>query len=138
MGVGNGVTYEFGPFRLEGKERRLLHDGKVIPLPPKAFDTLLVLVQNTGRLVGREDLIRAVWGDTFVEENNLTVNISLIRKALVQQDHEFEYIETVPKHGYRFLVQVQEVIDEPAALQEQELNQAPASASPGRASRKGR
>jgi DNA-binding winged helix-turn-helix (wHTH) protein len=130
MTTQNNHSYKFGPFRLEGQERRLLHNGKVVPLPPKAFDTLLVLIQNSGRLVDREMLIRAIWGDAFVEENNLSVNISLIRKALAQSGTEFEYIETVPKHGYRFVAKVQGVIDDPSTSPEQELGQDQIAASP--------
>jgi hypothetical protein len=74
--------YEFGPFRLEPAEHLLLRDGQVIPLAPKVFDTLLVLVQNSGHLVDKDELLRRVWPDTFVEEGNLTKNIFALRKIL--------------------------------------------------------
>ena len=74
--------FAFGPFRLDSTNRRLLRDQKPMPLPPKAFDTLVYLVENSGRLVSREELIQNVWPDSVVEDANLTVNISLLRKAL--------------------------------------------------------
>ena len=106
----DNLFYEFGPFRMESRERRLIRDGELVPLPPKAFDILLVLIRNGGRLVEREELIKTVWGNAFVEENNLSVNISLIRKALTNHDDgSTEYIETIPKHGYRFVASVRSI-----------------------------
>ena len=90
--------YEFGPFRLETGERRLLRDGRPIRLRGKVFDTLCVLVARPGRLVEKDDLISAVWPDTVVEENNLAHNINALRKAL----GDGALIETVPGKGYRF------------------------------------
>src|SRR6516164_7244971 len=92
--------YEFGPFRLEPAERKLLRENEVIALTPKAFDTLVVLVRNSGHLLEKEELIGMLWPDSFVEEGNLTNNISQLRKALGEGP---EYIETVPKKGYRAL-----------------------------------
>ena len=92
--------YEFGPFRLEPAERKLLRAGKAVALTPKAFDTLHLLVRNSGHLVEKDELIGTLWPDSVVEEGNLTTNIFLLRKALGQDP---EYIETVPKRGYRFL-----------------------------------
>ena len=92
--------YEFGAFRLEPVERKLLRGSEVVALTPKAFDTLHVLVRNSGHLVEKEELIRLLWPDTFVEEGTLTNNIFLIRKALGE---DVAYIETVPKRGYRFV-----------------------------------
>jgi len=74
--------YEFGPFRLDPAKRVLLRDGEPVPLTPKAFETLLVLVQNNGQPISRDDLMQAVWPDSFVEEGNLTQNIFVLRKAL--------------------------------------------------------
>jgi len=91
-------VYEFGPFRLETSERRLLRDGSPIRLRGKVFDTLCVLVSRPGRLVEKDDLIAAVWPDTVVEENNLAHNINALRKAL----GDGTLIETVPGKGYRF------------------------------------
>jgi predicted ATPase/DNA-binding winged helix-turn-helix (wHTH) protein len=92
-------VYEFGPFRLEISERRLLRDGRRVPLRAKVLDTLCVLVSRSGRLVGKDDLIAAVWPDSIVEENNLAHNINALRKAL----GDARLIETVPGKGYRFL-----------------------------------
>jgi DNA-binding winged helix-turn-helix (wHTH) protein/TolB-like protein/Flp pilus assembly protein TadD len=95
--------YAFGPFLLDTRERRLLRDGKVVPLTLKAFDLLLVLVENQGHLLQKEELLRRVWPDAIVEENNLTVTISALRKALGEGPTDREYIETVPRRGYRFV-----------------------------------
>lgn len=101
--------YEFGAFRLEVAERRLIHDGVVIPLSPKLFDALLLLVENHGRLLEKDELIRTLWPDSFVEEGNLTHYISQLRKALGADANGQSLIETVPKRGYRFVAEVREV-----------------------------
>jgi DNA-binding winged helix-turn-helix (wHTH) protein/TolB-like protein len=98
--------YEFGPFQLETTERRLLRDGQPVALTAKVFDILLLLVQNHGHLLEKKELMQAVWPDSFVEEGNLTRSISTLRKAL--GEGEGEYIETVPKRGYRFVADVRE------------------------------
>lgn len=95
--------YEFGPFRFEPKERTLLREGKPVPLSPKLIDTLGLLVENAGHLVEKDELVRRLWPDTFVEEGNLNKNIFLLRKTLGQWNGGREYIETVPKRGYRFV-----------------------------------
>jgi len=95
--------YVFGPFRLDPEERVLLCHGEAVPLAPKVAETLLLLVQNAGRLVEKDDLMKRVWPATFVEEGNLNKNIFTLRKALSQRDGQLEYIETVPKRGYRFV-----------------------------------
>ena len=100
--------YEFGPFRLDQQERLLQRDGVGVALTPKAFDLLLVLVERHGRLVEKEELLKLVWPDTFVEEANLTYNISFIRKALGEGENGLKFIETVPKRGYRFVAGVRE------------------------------
>jgi TolB-like protein/Tfp pilus assembly protein PilF len=97
--------HEFGPFRLEPAERQLRRDGRPLPLTPKAFDTLLVLVENAGRAVGKGELMEKVWPGTSVEEATLAQNIFALRKALAGAQH----IETVPKFGYRFVTPVHEV-----------------------------
>ncbi|HMS43636.1 MAG TPA: winged helix-turn-helix domain-containing protein, partial [Pyrinomonadaceae bacterium] len=101
--------YEFGEFRLDESERLLLRGGEPVHLQARAFDTLLVLVQNNGRLVKKDDLLKSVWADSFVEENNLTQNIYALRKALSDGKNR---IETVPRHGYRFTGEVREVFEE--------------------------
>ena len=103
--------YEFGSFRLDAAERMLLRDGVPVPLTPKAFDTLLVLVENSGHLLDKDDLMKTVWPDAFVEEGGLTRNISSLRKALANDSGEEHYIETVPKRGYRFTASVRELKD---------------------------
>jgi TolB-like protein/DNA-binding winged helix-turn-helix (wHTH) protein len=101
--------YEFGPFVLDPSERILRHGASRMELPPRVFDTLLVLVENNGRLLEKDALMRTVWGDTVVEENNLSQSIYLLRKALRDGEDGARYIETVPKRGYRFLAGVREV-----------------------------
>src|SRR5690348_6014666 len=109
----NRRLYEFGGFRLDPSERLLAHRGKRISLAPKAFDTLLILIQHNGRVLTKDQLIKTLWPDSFVEENNLTQHISALRRALGQDQAEREYIETVPKLGYRFVCQVRETSDAP-------------------------
>jgi TolB-like protein/DNA-binding winged helix-turn-helix (wHTH) protein/Flp pilus assembly protein TadD len=116
--ITNGVKrfYEFGPFRLDLNRHRLLRDGEVVPLSPKAIQTLTLLVQNAGKLLEREALMQAVWPDVTVEDANLTVAISQLRKALNQNGDAAEFIETIPRVGYRFVADTWEVIEEPAPL----------------------
>jgi DNA-binding winged helix-turn-helix (wHTH) protein len=108
--------YEFGPFRLEPAERKLLRGDEDVILTPKAFDTLVLLVRNNGHLLDKDKLLRTLWPDSFVEEGNLSNNISLLRKAL---GDDSEYIETVPKQGYRFVGAVRQFprAEEPLAQQ---------------------
>lgn len=101
--------YLFGPFRLDPDEYRLQKDGLVVPLAPKTLSMLVILVRDNGNLVEKDRLIRELWPDTFVEESNLTFNISVIRKALGDTAQTPRYIETVPKRGYRFVASVEEV-----------------------------
>ena len=97
--------YRFGPFEIDLQQRLLWRAGKAVPLTPKAFDTLAVLVARPGRVLEKAELLKLVWRDTFVEENNLTQNISALRKVLGKE----EYIATVPRRGYRFNIDVEEV-----------------------------
>jgi DNA-binding winged helix-turn-helix (wHTH) protein/Tfp pilus assembly protein PilF len=106
--------YEFGPFRLYTGERLLLRHGQSIQLTPKAFDTLTLLVENGGHVVEKGALMESIWPDTFVDENTLTRNISTLRKALDQDGNGHQYIETVPKLGYRFVTDVREIRDQSA------------------------
>jgi len=107
--------YEFGPFRLDPVERLLLRNNQTIPLAPKAFETLLLLVENSGHLLTKDELLKRLWPDTFVEEVNLAQNISAIRKALNGKGDE-QYIETVPKGGYRFVADTRRVSRESPSL----------------------
>ena len=101
-------SYEFGPFQLDPEWPRLLRDGQVIPVTPKALEVLLVLVRAGGQTVRKEELMQEVWPDTFIEEGNLTVHISALRKALGEHGEGRSYIETVPRRGYRFTAPVKE------------------------------
>src|SRR5580704_7540792 len=119
--------FEFGPFRLEPDEHLLLRDGAPISVSPKTFELLVFLVQNHSRLVTKEQIMQAVWQESFVEEANLTVSISALRKALGEKE-ESRYIETVPKRGYRFTAPVREVklpVDITPAQSPQNLAAAP-------------
>jgi DNA-binding winged helix-turn-helix (wHTH) protein/pimeloyl-ACP methyl ester carboxylesterase len=99
-------TYQFGPFHLDVRERRLSRGDEVIPLRLKVFDTLVVLVENAGRLVTKQELLDTVWPEATVEENNLNHNVSVLRKALGERATGQQYIETVPRIGYRFAAAV--------------------------------
>ncbi len=107
--------YRFGPFHLDVRERRLSRGGEVIPLRLKVFDTLLVLVENAGRLVTKQELLDTVWPETTVEENNLNHNVSVLRKALGEKATGQQYIETVPRIGYRFAAPVDAVVPQSGA-----------------------
>jgi len=101
MQNGDSKIYEFNGFRLEAAQGRLLYQGQSVPLKPKVLDLLLLLVQRRGQLVVKEELMREIWPDAIVEENNITVSMSVLRKALgVNQDNR-QFIETVPRRGYR-------------------------------------
>jgi DNA-binding winged helix-turn-helix (wHTH) protein/pimeloyl-ACP methyl ester carboxylesterase len=112
-GIAVQRAYQFGPFHLDARERRLSRGGEAIPLRLKVFDTLLVLVENAGRLVTKQELLDAVWPETTVEENNLNHNVSVLRKALGERATGQQYIETVPRVGYRFAAPV-EIVAAPA------------------------
>jgi TolB-like protein/DNA-binding winged helix-turn-helix (wHTH) protein/Flp pilus assembly protein TadD len=101
--------YEFGPFRIDPEERLLFRGEEPIPLPPKAFDTLLILVDRCERVVLKDDLMKSLWPDTFVEEANLSQNIFVLRKALGESAQDARYIATVPGRGYRFAQKVKQV-----------------------------
>jgi len=107
----SGHSYDFGPFRLDMSERVVLHDGEILPLTSKAFETLRILVESSGHIVEREELMEKVWPGIFVEEGNLSVTISMLRKALRDSSTEPRYIATVPGRGYRFISPVTEVCD---------------------------
>jgi len=100
------MIFRFSDFELEVKERRLSRAGELIPLRAKVFDTLCVLVENPGRLLRKDELMKLVWPDSIVEENNLDHNISKLRRALGDGVNGNRFIETVPRQGYRFIAQV--------------------------------
>jgi Tol biopolymer transport system component/DNA-binding winged helix-turn-helix (wHTH) protein len=102
--------FNFGNFTLDLERRLLLRDGEPVPLTPKAFDTLTLLVRRSGRVVRKDELLEEIWADAFVEESTIAQNVFTLRKALGQNHSRNQFIETVPKHGYRFIADV-EVID---------------------------
>jgi Tol biopolymer transport system component/DNA-binding winged helix-turn-helix (wHTH) protein len=111
--------YSFKNFTLDLERRVLLRDGEPVPLTPKAFDTLALLVRRSGRVVGKDELLEEIWADAFVEESTIAQNVFTLRKALGQNHSDNQFIETVPKHGYRFIADVKAVDgatnDEPEA-----------------------
>jgi TolB-like protein/DNA-binding winged helix-turn-helix (wHTH) protein/Tfp pilus assembly protein PilF len=108
--------YEFGPFRLDTIERRLLRDGDAIRLTPKVYDTLLVLVENHGSALEKDELMQRLWPDCVVEEGSLTRNVYVLRRVLGETSNGPQYIETLPKRGYRFIAPVEEWWEEPPEL----------------------
>src|ERR1043165_3518473 len=105
--------YSFDVFRVDLVERLLFREDREIPLTPKVFDTLIVLLENSSHVLTKQELMREVWPDSFVEENNLAQNISILRKALGEQ-----YIQAVPKRGYRFVGDVKLQQDETVIIRE--------------------
>lgn len=126
-------VYGFGPFSLDRGERVLLRDGQLVPLRPKDFDMLLVLVENDGRIVDKDELMKRVWPDTFVEEANLSHHVFTLRKALGDDKNGTTYIETIPRRGYRFLGPVTPRLTESA-----DASLLPADARAERPARSGR
>ena len=127
MGQQENLTYDFGRFRLNTAERILLREGEPVPLTPKVFDILITLVENRGQVVGKDDLMKKVWPTTFVEEGNLTQNVSLLRKALGESAGGAQFIETVPRRGYRFVAQINESRVENGSSFDEELLPRPAN-----------
>jgi pimeloyl-ACP methyl ester carboxylesterase/DNA-binding winged helix-turn-helix (wHTH) protein len=110
------AAYQFGPFHLDVRERRLSRGDEIIPLRLKVFETLRLLVENAGRLVTKQELLDRLWPETTVEENNLNHNVSVLRKALGEQATGQQHIETVPRVGYRFAAPVHVVVPHTAAF----------------------
>src|SRR5256884_5515367 len=104
--------YDFGAYRVDEAERLLLRGDEVVPLTPKAFEMLLVLVESSGHVLTKDELMKRVWPDTIVEEANLSHNIYKLREALGEGLDGQKYIETVPRRGYRFVARVSEVRDD--------------------------
>ena len=101
-------VYEFGPFVLDTVKHALFKDGSEVPLGAKTYDTLVFLVENRGRLVGKQELMESLWADSFVEESNLTQQISMVRRALGERAGEQKYVVTVSGRGYRFAADIKE------------------------------
>jgi len=116
MSPSSPKIFEFGPFRLDASERVLLRDGRPVPLTLKAFDLLMLLVENNGHIVEKDVLMNRVWSGSFVEEGNLKVTISMLRKALEDNQDGNRFIETVPRRGYRFVAEVNQNTQERADL----------------------
>jgi len=112
MSAGTKDFYDFGPFRADTLRRLVLRDGKPVPLTSKAFDTLEVLIRNRHRVMEKEQLLKEIWPNSFVEEANLTQNVSTLRKALCELPGEHRYIATVPGVGYRFVGEILEPVVE--------------------------
>ncbi len=106
--------YEFGPFRLDIRARRISRNGEPLPLTPKDFETLLLLVINRNRVVTKDELMKTLWPESFVDEANLTQHVFTLRKALGDQPDGKPYIDNIPRRGYRFTAPVRESVDEPA------------------------
>lgn len=104
--------YEFDDFRVDPNQKCLWHGEKIVSVTPKAFDTLVVLLENKGRVVDKDTLLNQVWTDTFVEEATLAQNISTLRKTLALQPNGKQFIETIPRRGYRFVGEVREIVDD--------------------------
>ncbi len=121
-------NFTFGAFQLDIAHRLLTHDGgPVVPLTPKAFELLLVLVESEGRLLTKAELMNRMWPDSFVEEGNLTQTVSVLRKALGENLRQHHYIVTVPGQGYRFVADVHETEESPPEGVEKEISVAPAN-----------
>lgn len=123
----NKRLYSFGPFQLDAGEQVLRRDGQTLPMKPKVFDVLAVLVENSGRVVCKDELMKEVWPDSFVEEGNLAVSICEIRKALGNNPNGRRYIETVPRRGYRFVACVTEAAQQMKSQQGDGVEVAPPS-----------
>jgi len=113
MSLQSNVRYEFGPYRLQPAQQLLADGTKRVPLTPKAFQILLVLVESQGQIVSKEELFQKVWPDTFVEEATLAQNVFTLRKQLKDDRETALYIETIPKRGYRFVASVTEISSGP-------------------------
>jgi DNA-binding winged helix-turn-helix (wHTH) protein len=111
MNADPKAVYEFGPFRMDPYKQILLRGGQVIAVTPKAFETLLVLVRSRGEVVSKEELLKEIWPDSFVEEANLSQHIFKLRKALGDTLEGERYIVTLPGHGYRFAVPVRKITE---------------------------
>jgi TolB-like protein/Flp pilus assembly protein TadD len=109
MAARRGVVYQFGPFQLDIDDRLLTRDGATVPLTRKAFETLALLVENRGHALQKEEMLKRIWHDSFVEEATLAQNVFTLRRVLGESSIDVHYIETVPRLGYRFVAKVTEV-----------------------------
>ncbi len=124
--------YEFGEFRADAAKRLLSrHDGVTVPLKPKVFETLLYLIQNNGKILDKDELMSAIWTDTIVEENNLSQNISILRRVFGEKHGENRFIATIPGHGYKFVAEVREISDAETQKREDAAKSEPSAAADG-------
>ena len=124
--------YEFGPFQLDRLNHRVLRDGRPVPLTPKAVDTLRLLIEHRDRVLSKDELLKALWPDSFVEEANLAQHVFTLRKTLGTQPDGSPYIETIPKRGYRFAANAMEIR---VSVTESAPDSPPAIAVPARPAR---
>src|SRR5713101_3850284 len=117
MSLAINHFHRFGEFTVDGDQKVLLRNDSPLPLAPKVFDTLLILLDSRGRIVEKEELMNRLWPDSFVEESNLTFNIQQLRKALGDNAREPRFIETVARRGYRFIAEVKENSPTPIAAE---------------------
>ncbi len=101
-----GARYDFPPFRLDAERRLLLRHGSAVPVPRKALEALVMLVEQHGEVVSKEDLLKRVWHDAYVEENSLNQSVSALRRILGDSAAQPRFIETVPGRGYRFVATI--------------------------------
>lgn len=113
MTVVTRHVYAFGPFEVDLLAKRLLRDGELVALTPKAFDLLCLLASNRGRLLEKGELMRRLWPEAFVEEANLSQHVFTLRKTLGEQPGGRPYIDTIPRRGYLFAADVQEIVEPP-------------------------
>src|ERR1043165_1843472 len=116
MSQSTQPRYEFGPFRVDPLRRVLTREGRPVALTSKCFDTLLALVESRGEVVHKDELMRRLWPDAVVEENNLKQQVSALRRALGERAGEHRYVVTVPGRGYSFVSEVREVCEEDSEL----------------------
>ena len=117
--------YEFGPFRLDLEQRLLWHEAETVALAPKVFETLILLIEHRGSVVKKEEMMKSLWPDRYVEESNLTQNIFMLRKILGEGTGKAQYIETIPKRGYCFIGAVKELQEEVKRTEETEPAEEP-------------
>src|SRR6185436_5914351 len=111
MSLPEKRLYEFGPFHLDVHQHVLLRDREIVPLAPKALDLLIALVEQSGHVLSKDELMKQVWPDTIVEEANLSHHVFTLRKALEDDKQGAKYIETIPRRGYRFVANVTKLDD---------------------------
>src|SRR5664279_3888088 len=109
MAAGPKVLYEFGPFRVDPEKQVLLRDNQPVAVTPKTFETLLILVRHSREVVSKDDLMKELWPDSFVEESNLSQNVFMLRKALGETPEDRRFIVTLPGKGYRFVAEVRTI-----------------------------